>query len=71
MRLSKRGRQATTVNLGTTKNLKVAKLIVDSIFQNKALTHISHYFPHIDWEDYGAVTDVFNQMLKSWKKLHQ
>jgi len=66
----KRGRQATSVNLGVTKNLSVAKLIMESILMNGAMTHLTGYFTHIDWNDYKNVTDSFNLLLRQLEKLH-
>lgn len=66
----KRGRQATSVNLGMTKNIKVAKVILDSVFKNHSLTPIAGYFADVDWNDYKSITDTFKQLLKKLEELH-
>ncbi|HLB43317.1 MAG TPA: ParB/RepB/Spo0J family partition protein [Gammaproteobacteria bacterium] len=68
--ITKRGRQATLVNFGTTKNIPVAKLILDSVLKNNALAHISGHFAEIDWTDYKSVTDTFKFLLKKLEELH-
>lgn len=66
----KRGRQTTSINLGATKNLNVAKLILDAVLQNQALKPISNHFTHVDWNDYKSVNDTFKQLLKTLEELH-
>ncbi len=67
---AKRGRQATAVNLGTTKSIKVAKVIMESIFKNDSLEHFSKHFDEIDWTDYSSITNTFKQLLKKLEDLH-
>lgn len=67
---AKRGRQTTSINLGATKNLNVAKLILDAILQNQALKPISNHFMSVDWNDYKSVNDTFKQLLKTLEELH-
>ena len=68
--LEKRGRQATLVNLGVTRNIKVAKLILDSVLKNDALLPITRHFSKIEWNDYKSLSEVFKQLVKKLEELH-
>lgn len=68
--VDKRGRQASMVNFGVTKNIQVAKMIVDSIFNHHALTHLADHFTHVDWQDYKSITYTFKQLVKKLEELH-
>lgn len=65
-----RGRQTTTVNLGVTKNIEVAQLILDSILKNNALSPIAIHFKQVDWDDYRAINNTFKQLMKKLEELH-
>jgi ParB family chromosome partitioning protein len=69
-RVERRGRQSASVNFGTTKNLNVAKIIIESTLSHKALTHLALPFHDVDWEDNRAVSETFKQLLKTLEKLH-
>jgi ParB family chromosome partitioning protein len=68
--VERRGRQSRTVNFGVTKNVNVARLIVDSVLNNNSLSHISDYFKDINWNDYKSITDTFKQLVKKLEELH-
>ncbi len=65
-----RGRQTTTVNLGVTKNIGVAQLVLDSILKNNALSPIAIHFKQVDWSDYRAINYTFKQLMKKLEELH-
>lgn len=65
-----RGRQTTTVNLGATKNIEVAQLILDSILKNQVLSPIAIHFKQVDWNDYRAVNQTFKQLMRKLEELH-
>ena len=65
-----RGRQTTTVNLGMTKNIEVAQLVLDSILKNNALASIAIHFKQVDWSDYRAINVAFKQLMKKLDELH-
>lgn len=65
-----RGRQTTTVNLGVTKNISVAQLILESILKHNALTPIAIHFKQVDWNDYRAINQTFKQLMKKLEELH-
>lgn len=69
--VERRGRQSTTVKFGATKNLKVAKVVIESIIQNNALSSTFAGFKGIDWDDTRSVTESFKQVLKTLEKLHR
>jgi len=66
----KRGRQAASIQLGVTKNINVAKLIIDSVLKNNALTHIAEQFKKIEWNDYKAINETFKNLLRKLEELH-
>lgn len=59
-----RGRQATRVNFGATKNTQVAKIIIDTILESSRFQHIRGLLPAVEWENFSAVTDVFKLIVK-------
>jgi ParB family chromosome partitioning protein len=68
--VEKRGRQATAIHLGATKNMHVARVIFDSILQNKALSHMTEHFKQINWNDRRSVTETFKKLLQTLEELH-
>lgn len=69
--VERRGRQSTTVKFGATKNLKVAKVVIESIIQNNAMSSTFANLKDIDWDDTRSVTESFKQVLKTLEKLHR
>lgn len=67
---AKRGRQASAVNFGATKNIKVARIILDAIAKHSSLDHLAEKFAEIDWTDYKSVNETFKQLLKTLEELH-
>lgn len=68
--IERRGRQATLINFGMTKNIHVAKVILDSILSNQTVSHIADQFKNIDWTDYKNVSTSFKDLLKKLEELH-
>jgi len=66
----KRGRQATSIQFGVTKNINVAKIIIDSVLKNKALTHVTEQFNKIEWDDYKSISETFKNLLKKLEELN-
>ncbi|MES2216934.1 MAG: ParB/RepB/Spo0J family partition protein [Pseudomonadota bacterium] len=64
-----RGRTATAVNLGATKKLPVAKLIIDAILNHEKATHMRPHFTDLNWADYKSINYAFKQLLKNLEKL--
>lgn len=67
---STRGRQAISVNLGVTKNIKVAKLILEALLDNHILSPITQQFVNVDYRDYKSITDTFRELLKKLEAIH-
>lgn len=61
----KRGRQAACVNFGVTKNIHVAKTIIDSILENKQFFHIKDSLSKIKWDDFSSVAEAFKIVIKA------
>jgi ParB family chromosome partitioning protein len=59
-----RGRQATQVNMGTTKHFHVVKLIINSILQQPQFEKLGLYFNDVNWTDYQQTTQAFRQLIK-------
>jgi len=70
--IERRGRQSTAINFGATKNLHVAKAVVESLLSNKALMHLTSRFnpATIDWTNHRMVNETFKQLLKTLEKFH-
>lgn len=64
-----RGRQATVVNLGTTKKVHVVRLIIDSILSHEHLTHLRQHFDDLNWSDYKSINHSFKQLLKTLEQI--
>ena len=64
-----RGRQATLVNLGSTKKLEVARLIIDSVLNHVKLGHLKQHFSDLNWNDYKSINHAFKQLLKTLEKI--
>jgi ParB family chromosome partitioning protein len=65
-----RGRQTTVVNLGMTKNKRVARVILESILKNHALPPSLTHFEQVDWQDYRSINNTFKQLVKKLEELH-
>jgi ParB family chromosome partitioning protein len=68
--MRRRGRQTTSVTFGTTKNMNVAKVIVESILSNKALSQVASSLNNIDWNDARVVGETFRYLLNTLEKIH-
>jgi ParB family chromosome partitioning protein len=64
-----RGRQASLVNLGSTRKVSVARLIIDSVLRNEKLVHLKDHFSDLNWTDYKSINHAFKQLLKSMEKI--
>ncbi len=69
--VERRGRQSTIVKFGATKNLAVAKTIIEAIINHDALAPTFASFNNIDWEDTRSVAESFKQILKTLEKRHR
>lgn len=66
----KRGRQSTQVHLGSTKNLEVARLILDSILKDNDLAHLASHFKQVEWNDPKQITEAFKELLAHLEELY-
>lgn len=66
----KRGRQSTAINFGNTKNINVAKVIIQSLLKHEALSHVAPSFKNVDWSDHRTMSEIFKQLLKSLENQH-
>jgi ParB family transcriptional regulator, chromosome partitioning protein len=64
-----RGRQASLVNLGSTKKIKVARLIIDSVLKHEKLSHIKNDFNELNWTDYKSINHAFKQLIKTLEQI--
>jgi len=67
---STRGRQASSVSLGVTKNISVAKVILNTLMNSNELKHVSQYFTNVELNNYKSITNTFKQFLKKLEELH-
>lgn len=61
---SKKGRQAQAINLGSTKNFEVARLLMNAVLNHSQYRHLETYFTALNWEDYSSVSRAFSQLIK-------
>ncbi|HEX4045642.1 MAG TPA: ParB/RepB/Spo0J family partition protein [Gammaproteobacteria bacterium] len=66
----RRGRQTTSVHFGGTKNINVAKVIIESLLRNSRLAQTAVPVKQVDWKNHRAVSETFKQLLKTLEKLH-
>lgn len=59
-----KGRQASRVNLGVTKNPQVIKCIIELVTHNDKYKHLKEKFQGTEWSSYNVVTKVFKQFIK-------
>jgi hypothetical protein len=59
------------VQLGTTKHVGVARVILESIFKNNELASFAASFKQVDWNDYRAINDTFKQLIKRLEILYR
>lgn len=58
-----RGRIATRVNLGSTKNVQAIRFLFNAVIENSKYQHLRDNIQQIDWNDYKSVTDSFKQLI--------
>ena len=68
--IERRGRQTTSVNFGVTKNINVARVVIESLLGNNALSKVTASFKDIDWKNHRAVSEAFKQLLKTLETIH-
>lgn len=66
----RRGRQTRFINLGVTRNVKVAKAILEGLFQSKDFSHIPKDHFEIDWKDFKSINELFKELIKHLEALH-
>jgi len=66
-----RGRQARAVNFGSTKNMQVAKLIIESVLHNKTLSYLAPYFKEANLNNYQSITSTFKNLIKKLEELNE
>lgn len=68
--LETRGRHTTAINFGVTKNIEVAKTIIESLLTHHQLAHLAASFHNVDWSNHRTVADTFQRLLVTLEKLH-
>jgi len=68
--IERRGRETTAIHFGVTKNIQVARVIVESILSNNALALTLPSHTTVNWTDHRSVTETFKQLLKTLEKIH-
>lgn len=60
---AKKGRTSKKVNFGTTQNINVAKIIIQSVITSKNHKSLNAKFENINWDDFKTVTKAFKELL--------
>lgn len=58
-----RGRQTTRVNFGSTKNIHVAKAMIESLLNNEEIAFLRKDLLPLEWHDFKAVNIAFQAIL--------
>lgn len=58
-----RGRKAFQISFGTTRNIKLAKMMFDSLLQHPHSSGLKKEFLALNWQDYKAVTQAFRKLI--------
>lgn len=59
-----RGRQASCVNFGITKDIKIAKCIIDSVLKNEQFCHLKAHLPETKWDNFDDASQMFKMIIK-------
>ncbi|MFZ2485644.1 MAG: ParB/RepB/Spo0J family partition protein [Candidatus Rickettsiella isopodorum] len=59
-----KGRSSMKVNFGFTTNIKVAKVILDSVLKHKEFHSYSQELGTIQWDNHKSITNAFKQLIK-------
>lgn len=59
----KRGRKAMKVNFGSTQKPIVAKIIIESILENKNFSHLNESIDNVKWDDFQSVARAFKRLI--------
>lgn len=59
-----KGRSTMKVNFGFTTNIKVAKVILDSVLKHKEFHSYSQQLGSIQWDNHKSITNAFKQLIK-------
>lgn len=69
-KLERRGRQSSSINFGVTKNIHVARIVIESLLANASLMHLTSSFNNVDWSNHRSVTETFKQLVKTIEKVY-
>lgn len=67
---NKPGRERVRVDFGATKNINVAKLVVESLMSNPSLAHITDSINVVELNSYQAISDAFKLILERLEKVN-
>ena len=62
--LSTRGRTSTKINMGSTFNTEVVKLIVECVMTHEKFDKHTNIFSHINWTDLRQATRAFRKLIE-------
>lgn len=63
-----RGRAATRINLGATKNTAAIKFIFNTVFDSEKYSKLKDNFQGVNWDDYKSVSGAFKELVKILEK---
>ncbi|MDP3706289.1 MAG: ParB/RepB/Spo0J family partition protein [Legionellaceae bacterium] len=65
------GREQKTVHFGSTKNIHVARVVLDSIFQNESLSDLTHEIRILDLDNPRIIAQTFKILIRKLEQLHE
>lgn len=67
---NRRGRQASAVQLGKTKNMNAAKALINAVLNDSTIPDLSHHTMNTDWNNFQSVSETFTRLLKNLEELY-
>lgn len=60
----KKGRPLSYVTMGNTANLRVVRILIESVLNNAVYSKFSHKFTDVDWNKIDTVNFAFKELIK-------
>lgn len=65
------GRELKTVYFGSTNNIHVARVVLDSIFQNESLSNLTNEIKILDFNNPRVIAQTFKILIRKLEQLHE
>lgn len=65
-----RGRVPGVINMGSTRNMKVARIVLESLCVNPNIKHITTDFQNMDLRDPKMISNTLKRLIKKLEEIH-